>query len=178
MRPLVVSVFAAAVLTAAQSPEPTGSISGKVMDAVTNLPLAGVKITVNFSGPPNLSQDDGSFALSKLEPRDHQIKVERDGYATLDGLHMPTVRLRAGQTVTGFIIRLAPEATLAGRVVDAGGKPLESHVIIRQAGPYASHVAFQPAPGGVFSVRGLRAGNYSICARASRGVNNQETCYP
>ncbi|HEX4932781.1 MAG TPA: TonB-dependent receptor, partial [Gemmatimonadaceae bacterium] len=85
---LLNGLFAPARVAAAQAPTPgpapqPGLISGRVFDAVTEEPLAGVTVRVVGQDIATQSDDAGRFALANVRPGIVQLEARRIGYAPL-----------------------------------------------------------------------------------------------
>ena len=117
-----------AVLTAGASEPtlialaPTATLSGRVVDADSAKPLAGVRLVARSSGAVFLARSgaDGRYAMRGLGPRRYRLSAE-------DGRFVPwtrSVSVAAGQAETQDV-PLARAATLTGRVVDTEGAPIE-----------------------------------------------------
>ena len=59
-------------------------ILGVIVDATTEMPLAGAYVSVGGSDFGSLTTDNGWFALCGIEAGTHLVSVERLGYATLE----------------------------------------------------------------------------------------------
>jgi TonB-dependent starch-binding outer membrane protein SusC len=90
-----------------------GTITGRVVDSVTDQPLSGVTVTVGDRR--TLTNAQGAFVLTAVPPGDHVVYAARFGYA--DGSQPVTVV--AGQTVT-VMIALPSEALALDRIVVTG----------------------------------------------------------
>ena len=69
-----------------------GSIGGRVLDATTAAPLAGVVVEVQTTGHSVRTDDDGRFVLAGIPAGRHPLFVSTIGY----GLARPVVDVRAG----------------------------------------------------------------------------------
>ena len=154
---IVVSALAAAG-------QPMGAISGTALDSTSGTPLAGVKVTLNFSEGTATTDTTGSFEFGKLKAADYYLKAEKEGFAKLDGQLPRALRLADGEKVTGFVLRLAPESILSGRVSNAKGEPVEAYVTLTNA-EFPAHVASEQTKAGEFRLRGLAAGSYKLSAQ-------------
>ncbi|HTY42350.1 MAG TPA: carboxypeptidase regulatory-like domain-containing protein [Thermoanaerobaculia bacterium] len=136
--------------------QPGASISGSVVDAVTRRPIAGARIAV---GPPHVSFSPsldpsayaradarGHFTASGLLPGDYEVRAEKTGYLPAS---LPRVAARSTAAAPASLA-LTPAASIAGRVVDAQGKPV----------PGAA-VTLEPSRGG--------RGRFAAFAAGSRG---------
>lgn len=58
----------------------TGTVTGKVTDAVTNLPLSGATVQITPGGTSLTTGADGSFEFKKLDPGQYKIQVQKYDY--------------------------------------------------------------------------------------------------
>ena len=65
--------------------------------------------------------EQGEFVLEGLDPGFWCVEAWAQGYALTES---PCVRVRQGQEVVGFVVKLARGATLKGLAVDASGAPV------------------------------------------------------
>ena len=91
MLPLLVLLSCLATPLSAQS---LGSILGRVIDAQTDAPLAGVSVRVVGSTRVTLSADDGRFLLVGVTPGERTLRFEQLGYTPLELEH---VMVRTGR---------------------------------------------------------------------------------
>jgi hypothetical protein len=121
----------------------TATISGRVVD-VGGAPVAKARVSAELeTGTGATAQTgqtprsytcgtsaDGKFTLVGLDAGNYRIVVERSGYlsqvfesrtASGDGTW---VALTPGQEMTDIVVRLTPEASLAGRVLDEDRDPV------------------------------------------------------
>jgi TonB-linked SusC/RagA family outer membrane protein len=73
----------------------TGVISGKVTDAATRGPLAGVQVLIPGTSAATQTNVDGDYRLTNLRPGRMTVRLFRLGYKAVSD----TVRLQAGETV-------------------------------------------------------------------------------
>ena len=154
-------------LALAVAGQPMGAISGTALDSISGTPLAGARVTLNFSDGTATTDTTGRFEFGKLKPGDYYLKAEKDGFAKFDGQIPKAIRLADGEKVTGFALRLAPESTLSGRVLNAKGEAVEAYVTLTNA-ERRTHVAGERTKAGEFHLRGLAAGSYKLSAQAQR----------
>src|SRR5688500_9834003 len=113
----------------------TGSISGEVVDAASQTPVGGARVTlvkiVEVAGGPTLGDDgkrtvtdaDGRFAFQQLSSGRYRVDVEKSGFApSFDPFESKTLELGSGESTT---VRVALErgGVIAGGIRD-GGDPL------------------------------------------------------
>lgn len=153
------------------------SIEGTVIDAISGKPVAGARISpgANWPDPPTLGDSAGHFRLEGLRPDSYRPTASATGY--LEGSQ--AVILAAGQTCTGVRIALAPQAVIAGTVVDAvSGKPIAGVRIALDRAECGQYCGFATVTdvAGRFHFDGLEAGPHELAAhrtgylRASRAA--------
>lgn len=128
-------------------------LEGVTVDSSTGRPLAGVHVRVFTIDRNNvakthgaISDSAGHFSIAKIPPGSYFCLGERTGYLSLrkGGGNIPftPVIVKSGERVTGFKLEMTPRATIAGRVLDEYGDPVQNvHVQITPVSPDAP-VAF------------------------------------
>ena len=82
-------LLAGAVLCAAASlnplgaQQPTGTITGQVIDSATRQPLAGVNVVVEGTRLGAVTRDDGSFTIAGVPAGTHTLRARRIGYGSV-----------------------------------------------------------------------------------------------
>lgn len=82
-------LLAGAVLCAAASlnqlgaQQPTGTITGQVVDSATRQPLAGVNVVVEGTRLGAVTRDDGSFTIAGVPAGTHTVRARRIGYGSV-----------------------------------------------------------------------------------------------
>lgn len=69
-----------------------------------------------------IRNEQGEFEIEGLDPAFWCLEVWAQGYALTES---PCVKVRQGQDVTGYVVKLSRGATLKGTVVDDSGAPVE-----------------------------------------------------
>ncbi len=77
----------------------TGSIYGKVTDAVTGEMIASATITITPSGTSTTTGSDGTFEFANLDPDQYSIQVQKSGYNS----NSKTINVIGGNTSSGDI---------------------------------------------------------------------------
>lgn len=85
----------------------TGTIAGRVSDAVAGAPLAGAQVVVVGAGASQVTGQNGEYRLSGIPVGQHVVEARATGFAA----SRQTVAVLAGQTVT-LDFALHPAATL------------------------------------------------------------------
>lgn len=88
-------------------PSLTGSISGTVLSAADNLPLANVLVTTNPPTESVMTAVDGSFAFTDLDEGTYVVNAERDGF---DKGHV-SVTVRGAKSVAAVIMMTVESST-------------------------------------------------------------------
>jgi TonB-linked SusC/RagA family outer membrane protein len=95
--------------------EPTGAVTGKVLDGTTQQPLVNVEVAIAGTPHRELTRSDGEFSLTGIPPGAYRLRATRIGYGsqTLD------VTIAAGATAT-VNFSLLPAAAILEPVVVTG----------------------------------------------------------
>src|SRR6266566_3201062 len=109
---LVAGLFWAVPLSAQQT---TGSVTGKVVDASTQQPLANVEVAIAGTPYRELTRADGSFTLNGVPAGAQRLRATRIGY----GSQIQEIAVTPGGTTTAQI-SLAPAAAILEPVVVTG----------------------------------------------------------
>ena len=91
-----VLLCASASLTRVGAQEPTGTITGQVVDSATRQPLADVSVTVEGTRLGTRTRDDGSFVIGGVPVGTHTVRARRVGYESPS----LTVEVASGATVS------------------------------------------------------------------------------
>lgn len=132
---VILLVLACVILPAQTAPnqQSLGAITGTVVDGVTGQPLSGAQVFARGlggrTGEPasTRTNSDGQFALERLSPGRYLVSATHEGYVNQQGSGGSRRRLLvidSGQRIDGFVIRLAPSASISGRITDNMGKPV------------------------------------------------------
>src|SRR5467141_2122452 len=109
---LVAGLFWAVPLGAQESP---GVVTGKVVDANSQQPLANVEVAIAGTPHRELSRSDGSFTLNGVPAGAYRLRATRIGY----GSQIQEITVTPGGTTTANI-SLAPAAAILEPVVVTG----------------------------------------------------------
>ena len=176
-------------------PEDRCSIEGRVLSAATGEPLRKAQIQAmlmsaggraNASTFATISDAEGHFSITKLEPGQYHVSVSRNGYANTSygqrkarGPATP-LSLSPGQNVRDVVFRLIPNAVISGRVFDEDGEPMERvNVQARLYTYFRGQRQLMPAGGGAmtddlgeYRIFGLPPGRYYLSASYRSGWFN------
>lgn len=118
--------------SAAVSPG-NGAIPGRVIDAVTGLPVSGATVRLGKQGQPfqqtRMSNASGDFSFAALAAGDYVLEATASGYKTNTADNVRLISLQSGD-VARAEFALPPVAStqrfasLSGRVVSAAGTPV------------------------------------------------------
>ena len=130
--PIALAVATACGLTvAAQRIGPPVALAGQVVDAVSGVPIAGVRLDVRGVSSRTLtvsSDGAGRFILENIPVDIYHARAAKDGYfesgfgATAP--NRPVRSLRVLRDIRDVVIRMWPHALIAGAVMSADGKPI------------------------------------------------------
>jgi hypothetical protein len=116
---------------------PPGSISGTVVSASTGEPLRKASVSVTRSpGVPDLptavTDVQGRFSLTGLRAGRYTVSVDRFGYLSPSRAEIDKeiITVYDGQQVTGITIKLTPNGSISGRVLDDDGDPLAGAEVV------------------------------------------------
>ncbi len=159
-----------------------GAITGRVTAAGTGVPLRQAVVAASSPrGFPRevVTNDDGRFELTDLEPGQWQLTVSRSGYITRrSGQSRPFGRVRpidvaSGQRVA-IEVPLTRASAIAGRVFDEYGEPVTAaRVTVLRPRMLNSRRYLEPVgegdqtdDTGAFRLHSLPAGDYYVTASA------------
>ena len=151
---------------------PTATASGRVIDGVTNQPIAGAFVTIGpaarTTGQPTIVADDqGRFMFRDLAPGAFELSAAARGYLGYLGddgrvwngvLAAPTtfIELSEAEQRSGITIRLWPPARISGTIRDDLGEPVEGvQPILLRVEYIAGHRRLRVAGGALTDDRGL-----------------------
>jgi hypothetical protein len=166
--------------------QPPTQVVGRVIDADSQEPIAGVRVTISPSRPPSrlpatptpmsfagaVTDGDGRFAVEVTPPGRHRVIAQKQGYA-FDPTEAPMVDVAAGQAAT-VQIALRKGGVISGRVLDDRGEPVADIRVIalRRVEGRAAPMPAMGGPGmvtndvGEFRIASLPAGEYVLMASA------------
>jgi hypothetical protein len=135
-----ISLFA---LHAQQRPAPPArqtaemcTLEGRVIGAIKGEAVRKATLLLFQSDKPQgqrystMTGSGGSFTMQDIEPGKYQLTVMKGGYARMQyGARSPghpgtTLSLDPGQQMRDLVVRLMPQAVIAGRVLDEDGEPV------------------------------------------------------
>jgi len=185
-------LFAAILLAApalAQQPAPpaaeeaTASIEGTVLDAVTGEPIRRAEVNLNGAAAPGGAQTDlragtdasGHFAFRALPAGAYWLHAQHANYGYASSKDAAArVSLQSGEEKTGIEIRLSPQGTISGKVVDEFEAPVANCFVSAlrrqsQGGrrSLVSRNGVATNDRGEYWIQGLEKGRYYVAARCN-----------
>src|SRR5688572_29940 len=167
---------------ASQAPD-RAAIEGVVTRAGTTEPVPRASVVVTMvqgqlrDVETVVADDSGRFTVRNLRPGAHRVFAMKDGFVRSEhGQRAPTrpgtpVDLMAGETRRGNVVSMTPTGVIAGRVLDADGKPLRGAFVRAARAAYSSGVRelsmvqrLQTNDLGEFRFFGLEPGSYYLMA--------------
>ncbi len=145
---------------------PTAGIRGRVVDATTGAPVAGIRVVAGcgsalFTGR---SGADGRYEVRGLPSGSCRLSADDPRYVRWDGRQVTT----AAGAMEAQDVPLVRAATLAGRVVDPDGRPVEGalgqvfrgrETSVRAFFRSAGAPAFRSGPDGTFKASRVAPGD-------------------
>lgn len=110
-------------------------ITGRVVNSMTNAPVAGAYVLIAAASSPNLNRTlragtDGSFVLTQIPAGRYILEARRKGYVEQMYLQHEqfTTAILVGPNLNSenLVFPLAPEAVISGEVTDEVGDPVPS----------------------------------------------------
>jgi TonB-linked SusC/RagA family outer membrane protein len=105
----------AASLTPLSAQQPTGTITGQVIDSATRQPIAGVNVVVEGTRLGAVTRDDGTFTIGGVPAGTHTVRARRIGYGSVPVV----VNVSDGSTVS-VAFALEKRAAVLDQVVVVG----------------------------------------------------------
>jgi len=134
MAPLTLLAFTFTLAQQAAVPQ-QAAVSGTVLEAGTNTPVAGAQVTLmSFAlrpqpgRPPQplvaMTDQNGRYQFENLEPGRYRVSVQKAGFATMLGAGLPEATLNAGERRADLNITIQRGAVIVGHVLDENGEPI------------------------------------------------------
>lgn len=153
-------------------PGAAGSISGRITDVVTGLPISGATIeVVDTSTPVATTDGDGRYLLANVPEGQRYLLFEHPRYAYEYYPDAPVLMLatsltvKAGETVVGIDHAMIPLAVAHGRVVDADTGVPVAGVKVSGRGAYSANVPVHTDAEGRYELPGLNEGAYTLAVQ-------------
>ncbi len=179
--------FAALVYLLSTAPAPaqltgTATLSGKVLSAQTNAPIAKATVTLTLEATASATavvhtDTAGDFSLDKLSAGDYRVSSIRTGFRFMYYGNGSTpqpgafIRLEEGTHKSGVAIRLPLNSSIIGLLVDSDGDPIVStsvglYRLITRDGRPGSQMqgGAQSDERGAFALNSIPEGSYTIKA--------------
>jgi len=170
----VPAILALAGLALLAQTAPTGSVSGRVLDADSGAAIADFPVENNVR-----TDTHGYYKLTGLKPGLFEIRLR--GQRVWPELNVTTVNVIAGQEVTGVDLRVRLDGEISGRVLDQNKDPVSGvpvHVIGREY--YAGALRYFADTGsattndrGEFVMGNVRSGRALLLLMEKRKVYEQ-----
>jgi hypothetical protein len=139
--------------------QPSGTISGRVTDALTHRPIRNALVTT-VGGSRDVSGDDGSYTVRHPAGADVQIRVAVAGYRPLE----KTARFTDGDFLD-LDVELHPLARIAGTLTDKEtGEAADAVLSLRRTDSRGGR-DIAPDQQGRFEIGDLEPGDYSLQLR-------------
>ncbi len=149
-------------------------IRGEVVDA-SGRPIGGAHVWVQLQvtmGSTSMSRpggrattaEDGRFVIEEAAPGELELHVQAEGYRNAK---LGSLVIEPERDLEGVRVEMEPGATVAGRVTDALGRPVEdAMVMVSEAGSFFSFGSMSTTDGeGRYRLTGVPPGRQSVTAR-------------
>jgi hypothetical protein len=161
------------------------SLQGKISNAVTGEALKKVTVTLNGHGKNVTAETDekGQFSFDGLDAGKYTLMGQKNGFAPGfygargNSLAGTPVELIKGQAMKELNWKLAPNAVITGKVLDADGEPIQNAMVMPMMAAWEKGKRLWAPAGqattndqGEYRVANLKAGKYVVMA--SNLVNN------
>ncbi len=175
----------------AQSRAGNAQVVGRIIDAQTNAPVAGARVSVTpvfrgtrdprfrppASGTPGgalntVTDADGRFVLDDVPLGEVRVAAHKPGFA--DPVAQPVMTRAGWETVVNFFLRQG--GVLSGRILDQRGEPLSGIRVMVMRRILGRDDLAMGGPGSVsdrvgeFRLDGLAAGEYALTGSAQSGI--------
>jgi hypothetical protein len=191
---LLVALAAAAPQAPASASDKRFTLSGQVIDGVSQRPLAGVEVTLQTNswdpaGEPVAADAQGRFAFHNLAAGEYFLSAEGPfgtaNYGELAGPGRGQIRLGPNQDNQPVVFRIMPRGVIEGTLRDESGDPLaRATVRLMRPGWNNGRVAFQTLAQKPTDDRGryrfgnLLPGGYIVCSGGGWGMPTAATPGP
>jgi hypothetical protein len=116
------------------------SIEGEVRNAVTGAPIERAHVTVTLTNTDQqrygtLTDAQGKFVVTGIPEGVYFVNADRVGFISSTNREGAIVTLKPGDKQTNMKLKLTPTGSVAGRVLDPDGQPMEGVSITAESGP-------------------------------------------
>ena len=168
---------AAAAQQAPADPAKLASVRGTVVNAASGegLRKAFVRLWSRSNSYPVQTDDQGAFAIDGIEPGSYSLFAERQGFVETSEDESQRITLTPGQALAGAKVKLIPQASISGRVLDEDGEVWThavmglSRLVWRDGGRQIEPIDGGPVNDlGEFRLAELKPGTYFVDAQPDR----------
>ena len=140
---------------------PESTLSGTVVDATSNAPVEGARVTLGdwSEAETTFSDAQGKFRINRINPGRETITARTDrGYGRTEG----STLVGLGQHVDGVIVKLFPAARVEARIVIAGDpkRPCERPRASLHDAAAQRWIELRKEPDGLLWADGVLPGDY------------------
>jgi len=168
------------------------AVSGTIVEAGSNTPVAGAQVTLmSFAFRPRTSRppeplvattdQNGRYQFDAVEPGRYGVSVQKAGFATMLGPGLEAT-LKAGERKTDLNLTIQRGAAIVGRVLDENGEPIANANVMAWRRPPVSNGAAAPARLGLIPAGSAAQtndlGEFRLFGLASGEVYVQATSNP
>lgn len=163
------------------------SISGQIQNSTNNEPVRKAKVTLapgdmNKASLTATTDNDGKFAMERIEPGRYTLKAERQGFVNQNyGAAVPsrpgsTLDVKAGKEMPALNFKMTPQGIIAGRVLDDENEPMSGLSVTAMRSAYMfgkkrilpAGAPVQTNDLGEYRIPNLEPGKYVISSTAQK----------
>ena len=169
---LLIVIACTAAVAQTTTSDQMASVTGTVTNSVSGEPILRAHVLLrNYSDSSQqsygaLTNAEGKFSITAVPPGNYGSSVDKSGYqsaANQYGGPASQIKLGPGDKKEGVALKLMPGGSIAGRVLDADGEPVEGASVKTSA----NGVGATTDQKGQFRIGGLRPGKYRVFASES-----------
>ena len=137
------NLFVLAALFFAQQPGPAprviSSVQGSVINALTGEGLRKATVILRSTDTEKgisyaeEADPNGHFRIDDVQPGEYTVTADRQGFFLqpdgAPGAPAPQLKIAAGEQINNLVVKMAPTASINGRVVDQDGDPVRGAVV-------------------------------------------------
>jgi protocatechuate 3,4-dioxygenase beta subunit len=136
------AIFLVLMFLFLQTPQPTASLEGIVINVATNEPIPRAVVLASTGTAQNTksystvtNNSDGRFVLRGISPGTYTVTVARAGYASPPA---KSIVLTSGQEMKDLVVRMTQFGVISGRVLDRDGDAIPEAIVFASKASYAN----------------------------------------
>jgi hypothetical protein len=149
--------------------EKAASVAGEVRNSVSGMPVERAHVSLRryvnggYDKYGALTNAEGKFSITGIAAAGYQVTLDRVGYVAPLEVTRTMVNLRPDEKKDNLKLKLIPVGTISGRVLDAGGQPVDAISVEAVQGGRTQRSAMTDDRG-QYRIGGLSPGRYRVRA--------------